>query len=239
MLINIDIKGLEVVCAAYLSKDEVLCKELTDGVDIHQDNQTKFNLPSRLIAKIFKFRLLYGGTIFHRDSDFIPVSKDKKYWDGVIEKYYNKYKGIGLWHKSLIKEVQETGKIQMLTGRNYKFEYTHNYRGELELPLTTIKNYPVQGFGADVMKIIRIDMYNRMCKQMEVEWQHVGTVHDSLVYDVNGGEKIVEQVANIFYNVCNDFPTNFEKVFGTPFFLKVGGEVEFGNNLKEMNKYGS
>lgn len=50
-------KGLEVVCAAYLSKDKVLYKELRDGLDIHSDNQAKFGLPDRITAKIFKFKL--------------------------------------------------------------------------------------------------------------------------------------------------------------------------------------
>lgn len=57
MLVNIDVKGLEVVVAAFLSQDQVLYKELNDGLDIHADNQKKFGLPDRLIAKIFKFRL--------------------------------------------------------------------------------------------------------------------------------------------------------------------------------------
>lgn len=234
MLINIDIKGLEVVCAAYLSKDEVLCKELTDGVDIHQDNQTKFGLPSRLIAKIFKFRLLYGGTTFHTDPDFMAVSSNRKFWDNVIEKYYEKYRGIGLWHKSLTKEVQETGKIQMLTGRSYKFEYRKNYKGELELPLTIIKNYPVQGFGADVMSVLRVDFFSRF-KKNNIKGLLINTVHDSIVIDLEKGD--VSDVVELFRQVCKDFPENFKKLFGVEFNLDINFELEFGKNLMEMETY--
>lgn len=56
MLVNGDVKGLEVVCAAELSKDPVLWKEILDKEDIHGNNQKTFGLPSRLISKIFKFR---------------------------------------------------------------------------------------------------------------------------------------------------------------------------------------
>lgn len=56
MLINVDVSGLEVVCAAYLSQDPVLMDELLTGKDIHTDNQQKFGLPNRLIAKVLKFR---------------------------------------------------------------------------------------------------------------------------------------------------------------------------------------
>ena len=58
MLVNVDVKSLEIVCAAYLSQDSVLCKEIVDKVDIHEDNRHRFNLPSRLIAKVFGFRLM-------------------------------------------------------------------------------------------------------------------------------------------------------------------------------------
>jgi len=56
MLINADVKGLEIVAAAFLSRDPVLIGEILNGVDIHLENQKRFNLPSRLIAKTFVFR---------------------------------------------------------------------------------------------------------------------------------------------------------------------------------------
>ena len=56
MLVNVDATGLEVNCVAYLSQDPVLMQELRDGVDIHSANQEAFGLPSRLIAKVLKFR---------------------------------------------------------------------------------------------------------------------------------------------------------------------------------------
>lgn len=60
MLVNCDVKGLEVVVAAMLSGDEVLRKEIIDKVDIHDANRIRFRLgegkPGRLVSKIFKFR---------------------------------------------------------------------------------------------------------------------------------------------------------------------------------------
>jgi DNA polymerase I-like protein with 3'-5' exonuclease and polymerase domains len=60
MLINVDIRGLEVVVAAQLSGDKTLRQELLDGVDIHESNRDAFSLGEgkggRLIAKVFKFR---------------------------------------------------------------------------------------------------------------------------------------------------------------------------------------
>jgi hypothetical protein len=57
MIVNCDVKSLEIYVAADWYDDKVLQKELLNKEDIHQNNQTAFNLPSRLIAKIFNFKL--------------------------------------------------------------------------------------------------------------------------------------------------------------------------------------
>lgn len=60
MLVNCDVKGLEVVVAAELSGDPILKQEILDKVDIHDANRVAFRLgdgkPGRLVAKVFKFR---------------------------------------------------------------------------------------------------------------------------------------------------------------------------------------
>lgn len=56
MFVNCDVKSLEWVVGAYLSQDEVAIEEILRGVDQHSDNQIRFKLPSRLIAKTFVFR---------------------------------------------------------------------------------------------------------------------------------------------------------------------------------------
>ena len=60
MLVNADVKGLEVVVAADRYDDKVLKQELIDGVDIHEVNRDAFRLgegkTGRRVAKFFKFR---------------------------------------------------------------------------------------------------------------------------------------------------------------------------------------
>ena len=94
-IVSADARSLEIYCTAYLSQDEVLLKELADGADIHSLNQTAFNLPSRLIAKVLVFRIIYGGSAFSfaNDPDFRDTSTSEKYWQSVIDKFYAKYKG--------------------------------------------------------------------------------------------------------------------------------------------------
>ena len=69
MLLNADAKQLEWICAAYLSQDKVAIKEILGQIDQHKDNQKRFGLPSRLIAKTFVFRLIYGGGAYSYAND--------------------------------------------------------------------------------------------------------------------------------------------------------------------------
>ena len=57
MLINCDVKSLEVVVAADRYKDSVLQDEIVRKLDLHQLNQDRFKLPDRVTAKRFIFKL--------------------------------------------------------------------------------------------------------------------------------------------------------------------------------------
>ena len=62
MIINIDTKGAEWYAVVWFAQDAVGIKEILNEVDQHAENQRTFNLPERRIAKIFVFRLIYGGS---------------------------------------------------------------------------------------------------------------------------------------------------------------------------------
>jgi DNA polymerase I-like protein with 3'-5' exonuclease and polymerase domains len=110
-----------------------------------------------------------------------------------------------------------------------------NYKGELELPATQIKNYPVQSLGADIMSVIRVDFYRRF-KSSNLSGLVINTVHDSIVLDLDTkkDDKVVDKVKQMFYDVLNDFPSNFERIFGVEFDLEIRGEMEVGRNMYDM-----
>lgn len=235
MLVNIDVKSLEIVVAAYLSQDKVLMEELNQGVDLHEDNRVRFNLPSRLIAKVLGFRILYGGTehSFARDPDFTSVSTKKEYWAKAISAYYDKYKGIKQWHTHLMQEATTTGKIISPTGRIFQYRPNSTERG-IEWPTTTIKNYIVQGTGADLVMIARISLFNRM-KKLALRSKLIMTVHDSVVVDCTDHE--YEEVAKLARASVQAVPANFERLFGKPFNLKLDAEVLYGPTLGNMKEF--
>lgn len=231
-LINVDVKGLEVVGCAYLSRDPVLIKEILDKEDIHSNNQAAFKLPSRLIAKIFKFRMIYGGTAFSYagDPDFRDVSTSVKFWEKVIQNYYEKYSGIKKWHDELIRTVNYSGRLEMPTGRVHEFERG----GPYGLPETRIKNYPVQGLGADLVAIARVCL-RTLLRERGINYRLVSSVHDSIVVDTPSDN--VYNVCSLMKQSVETVPENFHKLFGVPFDLPLECEIKVGPNLKNMEKY--
>lgn len=235
MYVNCDAKALEVNAVAFLSQDPILMAEIVNQEDMHHNNQLRFGLPSRLIAKIFVFRLIYGGSAYSyaNDPDFTAVSTSEKYWQKVIDAFYDKYQTIYNWHVDILRTVTQTGQLVMPTGRRYDYEPKRNYRGDLVWPETTIKNYPVQGLGADLMAIARVNFARRFW-DMQIEGKLRSTVHDSIVVDVP--EKEVDRTVKLFYDVFKDIPENFRKVFGVEYNLPLFCEVSVGCDMKNLEE---
>lgn len=250
MLVNCDVKGLEVVVAAELSQDKVLCREVIEGVDIHEVNRDRFKLggerfvagesaeaaaarkQGRLIAKIFKFRLIYGGTAYSyaNDSDFMGVSTSEKFWQSIIDEYYTKYDGIRRWHVSLIDTAQREGRLEIPSGRFYPIEPDYTKRNPW--PHTVIKNYPVQGFGADLVLLARLQAAKYLRKHRGLRSLLVSTIHDSIVADCPDDE--VELVGRILKQAVEDVPKLCALTYGYEFKLPLTAEVQYGANKKDM-----
>jgi len=239
MLVYLDIKGLEVVTAAQLSNDAVLSKELIEKQDIHGNNQLAFKLgegeAGRLVAKVLTFRILYGGTSysFAQDPDFTSVSSSVKYWDRVIEEWYGKYQGIAKWHASLLESVRETGLIEIPSGRVYRFEPKQTWRG-LDWPLTTIKNYPVQGLGADLVMLTRIEL-QRLIDESGLGAHIIMTIHDSIVVDTPA--KNVESVCKLMQIAIDNTPQIVYNRWQWEFTLPYTAEFKIGKSMGTLEKY--
>jgi len=233
MLINADFKGLEWLAAVYLSGDATGYKEILGGVDQHGENQRSLNLPSRLIAKTFVFRLIYGGSAFAyaHYAEFAGVSTSEKYWQGIIDAFYEKYRGLKQWHDQLMETAMSEGKITIPTGRTFRFqrEFQRGTR-EGKWPRTKILNYPVQGFGADLMMLTR----NILSSKLNSLGLQVGTVHDSIVIDAPSAN--VSMIVKKIFQTWEELPLRFEKEFGQVFDLQCKVEVKIGHNLKEMEE---
>jgi len=235
MLIQCDASQLEWRTILQLAKDEVGIQEVLAKADAHSLNQVAFNLPSRLIAKIYLFRTIFRGSgwSFANDPDFMHVSANPKYWDEVNEKFFAKYWGIDRCHQRWKDEVVKHGVIHGPMGRSWSIGLKRDYKGEIKIPWTTLSNYPVQGTGADVMMLARISA-NKRLKKSGISFLWRVTVHDSLVVDTH--EKYVQDIAAIFDSVFADVPKNIKKVFGYEWIVPMACESKYGLDMKNMHK---
>lgn len=236
MLINVDAKALEWFAAVFLSQDKVGIEECWDAtIDMHSDNQRRISLPSRLIAKVFLFRLIFGGTAYaySTDSDFQEVGWNARQWQKAIDSFYDKYQGLNKWHQAIVAEVISSPLHQLVmpTGRIYTYE-RYSKQGEWIWPRTTILNYPVQGLGADLMTIGRYLLMSLIIPHKKVLL--LSTVHDSILIDCP--KEDVDKVIEIVYNVWNDIPAEFERQFGVKFNVPMRCEIQVGPNWGDMEK---
>ena len=60
LLLKCDASQLEWRVKVFLAQDKVAMQEIEENLDLHTDNQKVFGLPSRLIAKIFIYRMIFA-----------------------------------------------------------------------------------------------------------------------------------------------------------------------------------
>lgn len=233
MLINADAKALEWVCAAALSRDPVAIKEILNEEDQHTDNQIRFGLPSRLVAKTFLFRIIYGGSAggFANDPNFSSIG-GKKFWNRAIEGFYDKYRGIAGWHQELIRRAVETGRIRIPTGRVYEY----NQNDLIANPYVwqpKVLNYCVQGLGAELMALVRRNFWF-LKHSLDLNCLLVSTVHDSILLDTP---------EDPCYNICMTLkkafemtPHTFNQLFNYDLGVPMRAEISIGPNWKDMEE---
>lgn len=235
MLVQVDASQLEWRTLLQLSQDPVGIREVLEKQDAHALNQVAFDLPSRLIAKIYLFRTIFRGSgyAFARDPQFMHVSSDPKFWDNVGEKFYKKYNVIDKCHNDWASLVAKGMPIVGPLGREWLLS-NRNSKGELFVPWTTLTNYPVQGTGADIMALARVSFARRL---NAAGWPVilVSTVHDSIVVDCPS-EELIQPVVNLFHQVFDDIPLNIKRMFGVDWTVPMSCETKVGINMKDMTQ---
>jgi DNA polymerase I len=240
VLVAADVKGLEVVTCAYLSQDHVLCDEVRSKKDFHANNQQRFGFPTgdygRVKAKRFMFKLIYGGSAYGYtvDGDFVDLEYSQERWQGIIDEFYAKYRGVREWHDGLVRTAISDGMFISPSGRRYSYP-SSDVAARMWYWRPKILNYPVQGLGADLVMLARITLWKRLSQVAERELiLPVSSVHDSIVLDIP--DRMVYNISKVLRNSIVDVPRNFERCFGKPFNLPLDAEVKIGKNLKEMEK---
>lgn len=216
-----------------MTQEWVGINELIAGVDVHSDNKAKFNLPTRLVSKTFLFRWIYRGSAYAYsvDNDFIGTSSEPDYWQKVIDAANKKYPTLYQYQERMIDDARNRRVITIPSGREFAFTMSKRKNGELYWDIKKIVNHPNQGFGADIMMVVRYILrknIERHYSKYKVLLEN--TVHDSLDLDVDNDPELLYNICITVENSFSQVPKVFSKFFGYDFVTPIIGEVKFGRN---------
>ena len=236
----LDLSQLEWRAAAYLSQDPVAMAEIINGIDCHLDNAVTFfgDAKYRQDAKIFTFRLLYGGSAYAFYMDPKMPDFTLKKWNDIERQYKQKYRVLTNWQEmNIISVGQNNGWLTSPTGRIFRIpqEESKKYPGVWVYKETCIKNYPVQSTAtADWMPLVMNEMWKRMqldpAAYQSTYW--MGQVHDSILFDTMPHE--AKRVAHLGISVFEDLPKLVKDTWGLNLNVPMTGECEIGKNYGDM-----
>jgi len=235
-ILNGDLSQIEWRGAAELSQDVEMIREINGGIDQHNRACTdimnlELNKENRNYAKIFNFRMIYGGSAYGFFMDHKMPDFSKAIWAQIVREFCEKYHGLTAWQDKNIATVYENkGELRVKTGRKFCFPMGDNY----EYNERQIKNFPVQGVaGGDILPVCAVVIRRGMIKA-KLKSRMILTVHDSIVFDVVAAEKdrLVKLIAYVFAHLTE----YVSAYYGFEWKTDLTGEIESGPNYAEIKE---
>ena len=233
-----DASQLEWRVAAELSQDPEMINEIKYGIDIHSDNAKNFfgDLKFRQDAKIFSFRLLYGGTAYAFFMDNKMPNFSQRKWNLIVSAFYEKYHRLKAWQDGNFSTVCEQGYIQTFTGRKYVFQRKQQKDGSWQYERPSVCNYPVQGTSTgDIIPLVMVQVFKKIKGLGLEDVKIINQVHDSIVFDLP--EKDVDITAKWCYHYFRGIPQSAKAMWNYDWVVPMDGEIKIGENWSDMTKY--
>lgn len=185
LITEADFASLEWICAGELSRDPQIIADIENKKDVHRQTASIINRidkdtvtkDQRQAAKAFTFAPLYGGM----------GAGEEPHVQAYFKEFMTIYKGLSNWHKSLTDSVMKKGIVQTPSGRQYHWPDPKRYGNGQISNGTQVKNYPVQGYGNDLVQLSCIRAHRRF-QELGLNSLIILTVHDSIVVDTHPDE---------------------------------------------------
>jgi len=194
LFLDADYSQIELRLLAHFSGCNELIEAYRRGEDIHAATASQvFGVPISSVtsdlrrkAKAINFGIIYGMSAYGLSQDLsISVSAAQEY----IDKYFSLYSEVKNYMDSNVAFAKEHGYVTTFTGRKRMIpeiqskNYTVRSFGE-----RAAMNMPLQGSGADIIKIAMIRIFNRLNKE-GMKAKLILQVHDELIIDCPEEEK--------------------------------------------------
>ena len=224
-IISADYSGLEWRVAAQLSNDTQAINDILSGKDahrqtaciIHQCEPDQVTKDMRQGAKAHSFAPLFGST-GNGQTEHI-----KRYYD----EFFEIYPELGQWHRGLMDGVLKNKTVQTPSGRQYMWPSPRRLANGGVSNATQIKNYPVQGFAADLVQLACIRTL-REFKRLDLKSKLILTVHDSIDVDAHPDER--SKVINALHWAMTKVVDEIKDRWNYTFVLPLDIEISEGKN---------
>ena len=185
-IMEADFSGLEFRVAGELSRDPQIIEDIESGKDVHKQTASIINQCAiedvdktmRQNAKAYTFAPLYGGM----------GANEPPHVQAYFKEYFNIYKGLAIWHRTLMDGVLKDGLVRIPSGREFYFPNARRLGNGRITNATAVVNYPCQSFAtADLVVMSCVRAHERF-KDEKFKSRLILTVHDSIVVDVHPDE---------------------------------------------------
>lgn len=231
-VIEADFSGLEFRVAGELSRDPQIIDDILSGKDVHKQTASIINQcdisevtkDMRQAAKAYTFAPLYGGM----------GMSEPEHVQQYFREYFQIYKGLAQWHKSLMDGVLRTGIVRTPSGREFEFKNAKRLRNGRITNATAVVNYPVQSFATgDIVPLACIRALKRF-KSEGFKSRLILTVHDSIVVDCHPDEMdaVCEALKWAMLGVREEVKERFDYDPVIPLDI----EIEAGKNWMTMSE---
>ncbi len=195
-----DYSQIELRILASMSGDDGLIEAFHNHMDIHRSTASKvFHTPfdqvsdlQRRNAKAVNFGIVYGISSFGLSQD---LSISVKEANGYIEEYFRTYPGIKAFLDRLVSDAKKNGYSVTLFGRRRPIpELANSNFMQRQFGERVAMNAPIQGTGADIMKLAMIRVWEMLHRQ-GLRSELILQIHDELLIETAPGEEeAVEQI---------------------------------------------
>lgn len=227
-LISFDYSQIELRILAHLANVKSLSEAFNQDKDIHTHtaalvykvSDQDVSAAMRRGAKAVNFGIIYGMSEF-RLSKQIGVSLNEA--RTFIQRYFEEYPEIKTYMNSVVEDCKQNGYVSTVLNRKRYIPTIHDSNFMVrEQAKRFAMNSPIQGSGADILKLAMIKV-NQAMKEKNMKSKMILQVHDELIFDVVK-EELDEMMRLIPYEMENAFLMN----------VPLKAEGTYGQNWYEL-----
>ena len=189
-----DYSQIELRILAHMSGDPELIEAYRENRDIHAITASKvFHTPfeevtplQRRNAKAVNFGIVYGISSFGLSQG---LSISRKEAQEYINAYFSTYPGIKAFLDGLVSDAKEKGFAETMFGRRRPVpELKSSNFMQRSFGERVAMNSPIQGSGADIMKIAMIRVWEELLRR-GMQSRLILQIHDELLVETAAGEE--------------------------------------------------